>query len=177
MNFVAQVKRNQKSLFNKIYELMLEETPLSYYETEEKGHGRHDFWSVTVYNSEFCIKAKEWFNSKRYIEVRKFSKNLKTNKTSESSRVYISNLKQKDAEFYHNGIRKHWKIENNLHWSKDVFHKEDKNRIRNKKGAVNISTISTFALNLLKINFKKSIFEAIKYCQSNLAKIIKIMRT
>ncbi|WP_196887644.1 hypothetical protein [Aureivirga sp. CE67] len=100
MNYVVQVKRNQPTLIEKMYELMLQQAPLSYYETEEKNHGRHDYWSVTVYDSTLCLKAKDWLNSKRYIEVRKISKNLKTKKLSENSRIYITNLYQTDAEFY-----------------------------------------------------------------------------
>ena len=42
----------------------------------------------------------------------------------------MTDLATTDAAIYGKGIRGHWKIENSLHWVKDVIHGEDKNAIR-----------------------------------------------
>lgn len=89
----------------------------------------------------------------------------------------MTNLNRNDAQFYHKGIRNHWRIENALHWVKDVFHNEDNNRIRNKNGAINISMISSFAINLQRLKVSWSIKEAIAYCSFNIKKVIKLFRT
>ncbi|WP_196890196.1 transposase, partial [Aureivirga sp. CE67] len=92
-------------------------------------------------------------------------------------RYYMTNMDSNNAEFYHRGIRNHWKIENSLHWVKDVFHNEDKNRIKNRNGAINIAIISTIAINLQRLNIGWSIKDAIGYCTFNLKKVIKLFRT
>ena len=101
----------------------------------------------------------------------------KTGKTSHSDRLYISDLYTYDAEYHGLGIRQHWLIENNLHWVKDVRHNEDKNRIKTKNGPVNISTISTIALNLHRNEGRKSIKDAQTYAMVNIKQMIDEIRT
>ncbi len=126
LNYVAQIKRNQKTLFNDISDLINHEKPLDSFYEIEKDHGRHSKWYIYVYDAFKGNKTKEWKSLKKYIEVRKFSRNVKTNEVSESIRYYMTNMDSNNAEFYHRGIRNHWKIENSLHWVKDVFHNEEK---------------------------------------------------
>ena len=47
-------------------------------------------------------------------------------------------------------IRAHWGIENKLHWHLDVTFGEDKCRVRTKNGAVNLSAMRKYALEMLK---------------------------
>ena len=48
------------------------------------------------------------------------------------------------------GVRKHWDIEINLHWSLDASFDEDHSRVRAGNAAENLATIRRIALNLLK---------------------------
>ena len=48
------------------------------------------------------------------------------------------------------GVRKHWDIEINLHWSLDVSFREDYSRVRAGHASENLATIRRIALNLLK---------------------------
>lgn len=92
---------------------------------------------------------------RRIIHVHK--RTVKRGKESDSDRVYISSLGKNDAEYYHNAIRGHWKIENSLHWVKDVIHKEDANQIRTKNGPINNAIFSTIAINIHRKNGNHSI--------------------
>nr|AFT63975.1 transposase IS4 family protein [gamma proteobacterium D250] len=47
-------------------------------------------------------------------------------------------------------VRKHWSIENSLHWVLDIAFREDDCRVRSGNGAENLSRLRQFALNLLK---------------------------
>ena len=47
-------------------------------------------------------------------------------------------------------IRKHWTVENELHWSLDVAFNEDRCTIKHKQAAANFAAIRRFALALLK---------------------------
>ncbi|WPO38808.1 hypothetical protein R9C00_12270 [Flammeovirgaceae bacterium SG7u.111] len=72
-HYVIQVKRNQPSLFNEIQDIIVNDIPLDFYETHEKGHGRRSSWYVTVYDASFSYKAKEWGNLQRLVHVHALS--------------------------------------------------------------------------------------------------------
>jgi len=69
-------------------------------------------------------------------------------KTSHETRFYISNLAQ-DAKTIINAIRKHWSIENQLHWVLDVVFNEDAARKRIQNSAENFNIILKTALTLI----------------------------
>jgi len=71
------------------------------------------------------------------------------NKTTTEIRFFISSLAadaQKQAEV----IRRHWSIENSLHWVLDVTFNEDASRIRLGYGAENLGLLRRLSVNLLK---------------------------
>lgn len=79
----------------------------------------------------------------------------------------------------HDAIRKHWKIENSLHWSLDISFNEDQCRKRVKNSAKNISTVRKMALTMLKTEetFKASInAKMLKACRKTeyLEKVLNI---
>jgi len=47
------------------------------------------------------------------------------------------------------GVRNHWHIEINLHWSLDVSFDDDKNRTRTGYAQENLSIIKRIALNMI----------------------------
>lgn len=150
-DYVIQVKGNQKTLFKEIQRTMVEQIPLDTFQVEEKGHGRHSFWFVSVFSAFSSSKLKEWEGLKRFIHVHKevFHTNKYIRKSfTDNDRLYISSHYSSNAKFFHQGIRNHWSIENSLHWVKDVIHNEDKNRMNTKNGPINNSIISTIAINI-----------------------------
>ena len=161
--YVIQVKRNQKTLFNEIERVMVEQSPLDVFQIEEKGHGRHSFWSVSIFSAFHSSKCQEWKGLKRFIHVHKevFYTNPHTKKRfTDNDRLYISSLLSSDAEHFHNGVKNHWSIENKLHWVKDVIHNEDNNRMNTKNGPINNSIISTIAINIHRKNGNPSITDS-----------------
>ena len=53
------------------------------------------------------------------------------------------------VERFAQGVRSHWSIENQLHWSLDVAFNEDDSRIRSCYAPENLALIRHIALNLL----------------------------
>ena len=81
------------------------------------------------------------------IDAERFHK--ATGKTERETRYYISSLSP-DAALLNSVIRKHWGIENKLHWLLDVAFQEDYSRKRAGNSAQNFSTLNRIALNLFK---------------------------
>lgn len=177
-HYVAQVKRNQPSLYTEIERYLLERLPIATCEMHEKGHGRHTSWYCAVYNARESKKCEEWKNLQRFIHIKKFIYDTKNKSSTESDRVYISDLFTTCSASYQQGIRGHWSIENLLHREKDVLHNEDGNGIKIQNGPVNMSIISSFAINIHRIeNSNISLTDAQVKTRANIHEIICRIRT
>ena len=69
--------------------------------------------------------------------------------TTVHSRYYISSLVG-PAKSLLEATRRHWGIENSLHWSLDVTVREDHSRVRKDHDPQNLAVLRQIALNLLK---------------------------
>ena len=76
---------------------------------------------------------------------------VKFDKVTNETRWYISNLTENAEAFLHI-IRSHWKIENSLHYVKDVAYQEDFDRTRTEQIPYVKTTIRNYAINLQSIN-------------------------
>jgi len=87
--------------------------------------------------------------------VKRFAKVTATitkfGKVTTETRWYISNLAE-DAETFLHIIRSHWKIENSLHYVKDVAYQEDFDRTRTDQIPYVKTTLRNYAINLQSIN-------------------------
>jgi hypothetical protein len=70
-------------------------------------------------------------------------------KTSHETSFYLSN-RPIEAKQAADAIRKHWRIENKLHYTRDVTLREDASRIRKNPGV--FARMRSFAYNSLRFN-------------------------
>lgn len=64
--------------------------------------------------------------------------------------------------------RRHWRIENSLHWVRDVTFDEDRSQIRTGSGPRVMATFRNLAISLHRlINGAKNIAEALRNCSWN----------
>lgn len=82
-------------------------------------------------------------------------------KIANETRYYISNLTQSAKSFSHI-IRSHWKIENSLHYVKDVAFLEDFSRMRTEQIPSVASLLRSVAINILNMNEFSNITQARK---------------
>ncbi|ETS32301.1 hypothetical protein PTE_01609 [Photorhabdus khanii NC19] len=67
------------------------------------------------------------------------------------SRWYVSSLPL-DVERVATPIRKHWSVENELHWVLEVIFREDAISLKDPDGAAQMGLFNRIALNVIKQN-------------------------
>lgn len=85
--------------------------------------------------------------------------NREGRKHTDEMRYFICTLDGTVANFAH-AVRRHWSIENELHWVLDIAFREDDSRVRQGAAQANLAVLRHIALNLL--NRERSIKRGIK---------------
>lgn len=157
-NYIIAVKDNQKALARAIKDTVLLERPISTSVIENCGHGRVEKRTCKVYDNLTHLETLDkWLNLKSFVEVESEIFHKSTGKTTKEKRLYISNL-ESSAKIFNQTVRKHWAIENQLHWVLDVVFKEDSSKKRAGHVAENFNMIYKTALMLInkEKSFKRS---------------------
>ncbi len=90
---------------------------------------------------------KKWIGLRSLVRLE--SERTQGEKTTKEVRYYLSSLSG-DSPKVLRAIRRHWGVENSLHWVLDVAFDEDDCRIRKDHAPANLSLIRHIALNLLR---------------------------
>jgi len=156
-DYVIAVKGNQGNLHQSIKDFFsicqsekFKNVAHDHYEEIDSGHGRIEvrrYWITDVLTSINDLTS-QWdglisvgmAESERHID----------GKISKEIRYFICSINP-DAKIFGNAVRKHWSIENQLHWVLDVSFNEDLSRVRRENAAENMSVIRHLVLNLLKL--------------------------
>jgi predicted transposase YbfD/YdcC len=154
-DYVLAVKENQPTLHQGIadfFDGQLEDdfarTKVRRYETEEKGHGREE-------NRYYCLcpVPDDLPDASRWADLKAIGIAISTiqrdGKECNEVRYYILS-KYISGRRFAEAVRKHWGIENNLHWQLDVTFQEDQCRVRKGHADANLSILRRTALSLLK---------------------------
>lgn len=149
-NYVLAVKDNQKELHRNIKDSFRFLKPIDQYQETECDHGRIETRKCSVINDLSMVdNAGSWTGLRTIIMIGSERIIKATGETENETRIYISSLGP-DAKTIGSAIRKHWGIENKVHWVLDVAFGEDSSRKRQGYAAQNYSTLNRIALNLLK---------------------------
>lgn len=157
-DYVLSVKENQGHLFEDISVLFAVDqahdfkyTSLQHHEKVNKGHGRievRECWSTSEPAYLNLIREREnWSNLQSIVMV--VSTRIVAGKQTKKTRFYISSLPSDPKRLLHI-VRRHWAIENELHWVLDVALNEDHSRVRKDQAPENLAVLRHIALNLLK---------------------------
>lgn len=156
--YALSVKENQGHLFEDIAYLFAVDqaqnfkyASLDYAKTTDSGHGRIDIrecWSTS--NPEYLKMIR---NVENWAALQSITMIISTRIIGEERtkhvRYYITTLPSDPKQILH-VVRRHWAIENELHWILDVAMNEDHNRVHKDHAPENMALLRHMALNLLK---------------------------
>jgi predicted transposase YbfD/YdcC len=149
-DYVLAVKDNQGLLAEQVRDSFLLLNSDAVAEEIDCGHGRVEQRRCSVIADLSLIeKASEWASLQGVVRIESERYHKVSGKTEREVRYYITSLRA-DAARLNAVIRKHWGIENKLHWVLDVGFGEDLDRKRAGHAAQNFSVLNRIALNLLK---------------------------
>jgi predicted transposase YbfD/YdcC len=163
-NYLLPVKDNQPTLSDEIQFCFSEaddcrlratdEQPrpqLERFQEVDKGHGRLEVRTVEICRDlEWITTSNRWTGLNFVARVVRERTVLTSDKTSTETAYYIGSHPTDTAEAVADSIRRHWQVENQLHWVLDVAFREDEARHRAKNAAANMTLLRHFALNIIK---------------------------
>ena len=170
VDYVLGLKDNQPQLkkdvsdyfFSAIQAPDIYGTPIST-ETLEKGHGRiekREYFLIT--DTDWLDQKDEW-SALNGIGMVRTEVDIK-GEISSDTRYFITSLTNIDEFAY--SVRRHWSIENQLHWNLDVIFREDDARARKDNSPLNMNILRKTALALVnqakygRLSKKKMMFKA-----------------
>lgn len=163
-HYLLAVKENQPTLHEEAVETFVEvddprrrtvdERPrptVEVFEELDKGHARLERRKVELCRDLGWVpSAVRWAGLDLLVRVTRERTVLATNQTSIETSYYIGSDPALDATGAAGFIRRHWSVENQLHWVLDMSFREDEARHRARHTAENFSTLRHFALNLIR---------------------------
>ena len=159
-NYIFSVKENQPNLLSdiKFYAEedvlpMDKETLVSegrYAKTVDKGHGRIDQRECYLFDEVDWLGDHKWPGLAGAALIVSTRTMLSTGVISVEHRYYIYSHDDMTAERFLTLQRKHWKIENNLHWCLDCCFHEDDMHVRMGHAAVIINMFRKLCMQMLK---------------------------
>lgn len=157
-DYVLAVKGNQERLWQDIavtvtnaLEARLdgnESTQVTVLTTTDSGHGRQERRTYTIIRDLSGIRDRDQWAGLTTVGM--CCRERKINgKTTEECHYFIGSGRF-GARRYAQALRKHWGIENGLHWHLDISFGEDDSRIEDRHSAENFALLRKLALCLLK---------------------------
>ena len=163
-DYTIGLKQNQPALYRDTVDYFCdfsEKIPSKV--TYDKGHGRIEKRIYRLLTDISWLKQKdEW----RGLKALGMVKSVVTEKDEvrEFTRYFITSLT--DIDEFADSVRKHWSIENQLHWCLDVIFREDASRARKDNSPLNLNVLRKTALYLVskaqygRISKKRMMFKA-----------------
>ena len=161
-HYVMTVKRNTPGLYDALDALDWASVPVQH-EVTETGHGRHERRTIQVMDAPGHIKKR--FPHARQVALIERYITRTTRKRKNHGRGYkkvtirsavavfvITSLDAREAAPGHLAgyVRRHWRIENQVHYVRDVTYREDASRVRTGTRPRIMATLRNLAIGLIR---------------------------
>lgn len=146
-DYCLALKGNQTGLYEDV-RLYFEQIEVSSKTiTKEKGHGRIEIREYLLETDINWLPQKSLWSGLSAIGAVK-STVYEKGETRTETRYFITSLT--DVNRFADSVRKHWSIENQLHWQLDVTFGEDNSKTRKENSPLNWNVMRKTALPLLR---------------------------
>jgi predicted transposase YbfD/YdcC len=149
-DYVLAIKGNQSKLAreaNAALDKAASNPRTAMFESEDTAHGRHEVRRA------FVIPFRQVPGKNELVDLRAIARieswRSRDGKTTHTVRCYALS-KRMQPDMVLQAVRKHWAIENNLHWQLDVLMAEDQTRNRKNNAPGNLAILRRLALNVLQ---------------------------
>lgn len=160
-DYLLALKGNQGNLFEEVKsffsvakENMFKNVQHDFHQEIDSGHGRIETRKAYVIAFSRYKKdipsGKQWKNLANIVMVESTREGKEIN--TSDCRFFITSCQETSAEKLLTATRKHWGVENALHWTLDVTFREDESRIRKEAAPENYAIFRHIALNILRKN-------------------------
>lgn len=166
-DYCLALKENQKTAYHEVKEYFACEALLKEVMTKDGQYlNETEDTSQSIVTREYFITDDvKWFSDRKAWEKltsigyeRKTSVKKGTDEVYVEERYFLCSIKP-IAELFAIAVRRHWHIENCLHWTLDIVFREDKLRSKEKNGIHNLGLIRRFVMfiiKLLKVYYNRS---------------------
>lgn len=155
-DYLVTLKANQGKKFAAVQELCaatcfsISPVHRPVHDEFDDGHGRLVRRRVFVCPDAAVLEPlRDWPGLKTVLAVESIRSVNGSGKTEAEIRYFLSSSADQ-PEILAKAIRRHWQIENSLHWVLDVTFNEDHCRIRDRNAAQNFSLLRKIAINLVR---------------------------
>ncbi|OZB26682.1 MULTISPECIES: ISAs1 family transposase [unclassified Acidiphilium] len=155
-DYLVTLKANQGKKFAAVQELCSttcfsrSATHRPVHDEFDDGHGRLVRRRVFVCPDATALEPlRDWPGLKTVLAVETIRSVNGSGKTETDIRYFLSSSADQ-PEILAKAIRRHWQIENSLHWVLDVIFNEDHCRIRDRKAVQNFALLRKIAINLVR---------------------------
>lgn len=178
-DYCVALKANQGNFYKDVQDYFDEDRLLiiesgyegAYQLTREKNHEAvitYEYYQTEKVN---WYEEKNLWDGLKSIGLVKKTIDKSDGTKTEEKRYYISSLLL-DIGIFSNTIRKHWNVENKLHWQMDFTFKSDDNTTMNKKALFNLQIIKKFCLTILN-EVKKEKNKSLKRIRKDIARNVE----
>ncbi|MCS6847793.1 MAG: ISAs1 family transposase [Anaerolineae bacterium] len=156
-DYVLAVKDNQGTLYEDIRRTLstkrrrTSSMSNTRVETRDDGHGRLEIRRYVLITDptyiDYINHTGHWHALR---SIGRVERERRVGDTVEHHTAYFISSLNTDAADFERAVRRHWNIENELHWRLDVALREDDCRVRTARAVENFAVMRHIALNLLK---------------------------
>jgi predicted transposase YbfD/YdcC len=172
-DYLLSLKGNQGTTHSEVAQYLLDADTMKHDHvehrekvTEDVGHGREETRRVfAVPSGDALITSEKWAGLQSVVMVER----TRVTATAASTECwfFLCSLPYTEIDRISDAIRRHWWIENKMHWRLDVQFREDESRIHAGQAAENMALLRRFAMNChqqrtdLKLSLRKKAFQCL----------------
>jgi predicted transposase YbfD/YdcC len=159
-HYLFTVKRNQPTLRAALARLPWAQAPGVF--ERSRGHGRIESRSIKVIDLDGSPEAALFPHGARAIKVVRRRRGRSDRRGSVETVYAITSMGHRDADLrlLAEWIRSHWRVENRLHWVRDVTEGEDASAIRTGSGPQVLAALRNTAINIIRLRGETNIAAA-----------------